>query len=88
MGLLKRKPTNAHLEGDDIVVVPRAPDLAGEILRLRAQIESFVDAKVAELRASRDGQSQPADSLRLMLTQGSGCLCAVAMNILAERGNV
>ena len=32
--------------------VQPAPDLGGEILRLRGEIESFLDAKVAELMAS------------------------------------
>lgn len=55
------------------------PDLGGAILKLRGEIESFIDGKVVD---------QPAESLRQMLTHGSGCLCAVALNILAERGDV
>jgi hypothetical protein len=59
-------------------------DLGGEILRLRGQIESFIDAKVAQLKAGRDGQSMPVEQLRLMLTHGDNCLCRCAMNLLAE----
>ena len=75
MGLAKRRPEVA-------------PDLAGEILRLKGQIESFIDGKVAELKAGRDGASMPAEQLRHMLTRGDSCLCRAATNILAERGNV
>jgi hypothetical protein len=60
------------------------PDLGGEILRLRGQIESFIDAKVAELKAGRDGQSQPVEVLRHMLTQGDTCLCRAATRLLNE----
>ena len=73
MGLAKRKDEPA-------------PDLAGSILRLRGQIESFIGAKVAELKRSADGANQPVESLRQMLTRGDSCMCRVAMNILAERG--
>jgi hypothetical protein len=83
MGLIKRKP-NAVLEGDD---VPRTPDLAGEILRLRGQVEAFLDAKIMELKASRDGASQPADFLRHQLTRGDSCACRVAMTVLADESD-
>lgn len=59
------------------------PDLAGQILKLRGQVEAFLDAKVAELKASRDGASIPVDQLRHMLTRGDTCNCRVAMNLLA-----
>jgi hypothetical protein len=39
-------------------------------------------------RSSRDGASIPVDQLRHMLTRGDTCNCRVAMNLLAERGNV
>jgi hypothetical protein len=84
MRLLKRK-ANAVLEGDD--VPPPAPDLAGEILKLRGQVAAFLEAKVMELKASRDGASQPIDFLRQQLTRGDSCACRVAMNILAEDEN-
>lgn len=77
MAFLKRKSEPAPAP---------APDLAGEILRLRAQVEAFIDAKVAELKRSESGRSLPVDVLRQTLTHGSGCLCTVAMHILAEQG--
>jgi hypothetical protein len=61
-----------------------APDLAGEILRLRALIESYIDGKVAALKASRDGASIPAEQLRAMLTRNVQCGCAVALELLAN----
>jgi len=61
-----------------------APDLGGEILRVRALIESYIDGKVAALKASRDGASIPAEQLRAMLTRNVMCGCAVALNLLAD----
>jgi hypothetical protein len=60
-------------------------DLVGEILKLRGQIEAFIDAKVAEIKASRDGGSLPADVIRLHLTHNSGCWCQIALNVLADK---
>jgi hypothetical protein len=62
-----------------------APDLAGEILRLRAAIEAFIDGKVMEAKQTRDGQSMPVEQLRMMLTRNDSCLCRAAMHILAEQ---
>jgi len=84
MGLIKRKP-NAVLEGDD--VAPLTPDLAGAILKLRGQLDAFIQSKVMELKASRDGASQPIDFLRRQLTGGDNCLCRVTMSILADESN-
>ena len=79
----KRKPK--VLEGAG---VPRVPDLAGEILRLRGQVEAFLDAKVAELKSSRDGASVPIDFLRHQLTGGeTSCHCRAAMRVLADESN-
>jgi hypothetical protein len=61
-----------------------APDLAGEILRVRALIESYIDGKVAALKASRDGASIPVEQIRAMLTRNVMCGCAVALNLLAD----
>ena len=61
-----------------------APDLAGEILRLRGELESFIDSKVAQVKASRDGKDLPVDVIRKQLTRGHSCHCVVAMNLLAE----
>jgi hypothetical protein len=80
MAWAKRK-----LEGDN--VPPPTPDLAGEILRLRGQIETFIDQKLMELKGSRDGASQPIDFLRQQLTRGDSCACRVAMNLLADKSN-
>jgi hypothetical protein len=60
------------------------PDLAGEILRLKGEVDAFIDGKVAELKASADGQSLPTEMLRQSLTRGDSCSCRVAMKILAE----
>jgi len=73
MALLKRK-------------AEPAPDLAGEILKLRGQVEAFIDAKVAEAKSSRDGAGIPVNQLRHMLTHGDSCTCRAALNILMDEG--
>jgi hypothetical protein len=73
MTLAKKKPN------DDI-----HPDLAGAILKLRGQIEAFIEGKVAELKASPDGQGLPVQALLHSLTRGDSCRCRAAMNILAD----
>jgi hypothetical protein len=59
-------------------------DLGGEILRLRGEIEAFIDAKVAEAKRSESGRDLPLGSLRHMLTRGDSCLCRAAINILEQ----
>jgi len=61
---------------------PSPPDLGGEILRLRGEIEAFIDGKVEEAKAARDGQSMPREQLRHMLTHGDQCRCHAALRIL------
>jgi hypothetical protein len=61
-----------------------APDLAETILRMRGELESFIDAKVAALKQTRDGASMPREQLHHMLTRGDSCLCRATMNLLAE----
>jgi hypothetical protein len=61
-----------------------APDLTGQILKLRGEILSFIDGRVAQIKASRDGGALPAETIRMMLTHGSGCWCQVALNVMAD----
>jgi hypothetical protein len=62
-----------------------APDLAGDILCLRGKAEALIDGEVARIKQSRDGQGLPVELIKQQVTRGNGCLCAVAMHILAER---
>ena len=78
-----RRKSNAV--GDD--VPPPAPDLAGNILKLRGQVAAFLDAKVMELKNSRDGRSQSVDFLRHMLVHGETCHCRAALRVLADQSN-
>ena len=63
---------------------PRTVDLGGEILRLRGEIEAFIDGKVAALRAGPDGASLPPQMLRNMLMRNDECLCRAATRLLEE----
>ena len=64
-----------------------APDLAGEVLKLRGMIRAFIDAKVDEVERSQSGSGLPAESIRMMLCRGDDCFCRICMNLLAEESN-
>jgi hypothetical protein len=83
----KRRAPDGPARYGDSVVEPK-PDLAGAILKLRGEIEAFIDGKLAELKRSESGASLPVEVLRQSLTRGDSCFCRVAMNILAEQSNV
>ena len=76
MGLIKRKPEPTP---------EPTPDLVGQILRMRGELESFIDGQVDRLKQTADGRSLPREVLRQSLTRNNSCLCAVAMNILADQ---
>jgi hypothetical protein len=71
MALAKRKPEPV-------------PDIGGAIMKLRGEVESFIDGKIAQIKNSRDGRDLPVEVIRQSLTHGISCHCAVAMNILAQ----
>ena len=76
MGLLnKRKPVEPE------VVVVRTPTLAEEIDRLHAQISSFLDDRLAELKASQAGAPLPIEWLRQDLLRGL-CPCFAAKRLI------
>ena len=59
-------------------------DLGGEILRLRGEIDAFIDGKVAALKAGRDGAGIPIEALKHDLLKGDPCLCRAVMRLLDE----
>jgi hypothetical protein len=65
---------------------PQPVDLGGEILRLRGQVEAFIDGKVAELKNTRDGAGIPSEMLKHQLTGGLNqlCECRAALKILEK----
>jgi hypothetical protein len=50
---------------------------------LKGEVDAFIDGKVAELKASADGQGLPLEVLRHSLTRGDSCSCRIAMKLLA-----
>ena len=60
----------------------KAETLAERIEKVRAEADAFIDAKAAELKAEFD--SIPVGALRVQLTRGSGCACAVVKRLLEE----
>jgi hypothetical protein len=60
------------------------PTLAQRIEAIRDELEAFLDAKVAILKASPDGASQPLADLRHMITRGDSCLCRIVQRLLEE----
>jgi hypothetical protein len=57
-------------------------DLASEIHKFRSEVDDFINSKVMELKRSPDGQSQPVEMLRHMLTRGDSCLCRAGLHLL------
>lgn len=56
--------------------------LAERIEQARQEAEAFIDAKVAELKASADGRTQPIGALKLMITRGDTCACRIALRLI------
>jgi hypothetical protein len=61
MAVAKRKPV--------VEAVPSTPDLGGMILKMRGQIEAYIDAKIAQIKNSRDGRDLPVEVIRQSLTR-------------------
>ena len=58
-------------------------DLAEDIRLFRAELDAFIDSKVAELKKSYPNQPEP--SLRMDLMRHCNCVCAVALEILGQK---
>ena len=53
-----------------------APSLLARIDELHREIEDFIERKIDEI-VTAEGPGVPRDSLRLSLTHGSQCRCAI-----------
>jgi hypothetical protein len=73
--------TFQHVEAADIVA-PGEELTLGDLDRLRAKIEGFIDQLVAEEKAKTP--NQPVQVLRQLLMRGL-CPCAAARRILEQR---
>jgi hypothetical protein len=58
-------------------------DLADDIARMQDEIAGYIDNRVAELKASPDCASQPAEVLRRMLIKFD-CPCRAATRLTDE----
>ena len=58
-------------------------DLAEDIRLFRADLDAFIDTKVAELKKSYPNQPEP--SLRMDLLKHRTCQCAVVTEILGKQ---
>lgn len=57
------------------------PD-ADRIAAFRAELDAFIDARVAEIKKTCEGV--PAESIRIDLMRGYSCQCAAVQRILRE----
>jgi len=64
------------------------PGLASEIHRMLAEIDEFIDRRAAELKRSPDGQSQPIQALRNLLTRNDPCRCRAGLRLLEENAHL
>jgi hypothetical protein len=58
-------------------------DLAAEISRMQDEIEAFIQRHVDALKASRDGASQPIESLRREIIRKL-CPCQAALRLCEQ----
>jgi hypothetical protein len=58
-------------------------DLAEDIRLFRADLDVFIEGRVAELKQSYP--NQPEASLRMDLMKHSNCQCAIVSHILAQK---
>jgi hypothetical protein len=65
------------------VAAPMAPppSLADRIAELRQEIDAFVEARVDDVRAP----GVPREVIRQMVVGGTGCHCAAALKVIAEK---
>jgi hypothetical protein len=56
--------------------------LKGRIELARQEADQFIDALAAKLKT--ENPNQPLGSIRLMLTQGNQCRCAVALRLMEK----
>jgi hypothetical protein len=56
--------------------------LKGRIDLARAEADQFIDALAAKLKT--EYPNQPVASIRLMLTRGEHCACAVALRLMEK----
>lgn len=68
------------------MAINRTPPLDERIKNLRADLDAFIDARIAEIRKTCEGV--PPESVRISLTRGMGCQCDRYLEIKAkdERG--
>ncbi len=70
-----------------MIAVPKKkpePTLAERIEAMQVELESFIDAKAAELKASRDGAALFIGDIKHMLTRGDTCRCRTVARLLGE----
>lgn len=60
----------------------KTPPLDARIEAFRAELDSFIDARVAEIKKECAGV--PEGVLRNILVRGSGCQCAAVQNLFRE----
>jgi hypothetical protein len=65
----------------------RPVDMAGELLRFRGLVDSFIDGKVEQIKQSRDGESLPREYIKQMITRGSACPCRTVAELLDKDGS-
>jgi hypothetical protein len=58
--------------------------LLDKLHAFRAELDEFVNAKAAEMKASRDGASLYIGDLKHMLCKGDPCLCRAVARILGD----
>ena len=64
------------------MAISRTLPLDERVKSLRAELDAFIDAKVAEIKKTCEGV--PATFIRHSLTRGMACQCATYLEIKAQ----
>lgn len=56
------------------------PGLEERLAAIHSELQAFIDAKAAELKAGPCGDGVPIGVLRGLITRNEGCLCKAFMN--------
>ncbi len=63
---------------------PPEPSLAERIQAFQVELDAFLDAKAAELKATREGRDLFIGGLKHMITRGDTCRCRIVARLLGD----
>jgi hypothetical protein len=62
-------------------------DMAGELLRFKGLIDAFIDGRIEQIKASRDGCDLPREIIKQMVMGAGTCPCSCVAALLRKEAN-